>query len=319
MNTIPSIFNQRQVNVTVLGGKEKIPEVKIRMGVILLNRSGSHYRMQVIENLVRIGFESIVSIEKNPDNYNIAEFSHSFPFVKFIVPLEEVTDGECINIGMSETESDFVLVLRDSLNLSSEIINPRVAGMIIEDNAFCTVPRLLKQGNVSFPIVFSPYVRKSRFEVNSSSTVTEGIPTLFPFDNIAVYNRKKFIQLGGYDYTIKNRYYQNLDFSMRAWLWGEKITVSTVFNLYYLNDPPVEDASPSLDSSRFYLKNLLPHFINDHGAIKRSGFLVFLPRSSCGFFEALRQFSEARQWVWKNRYRFKIDAAFLLENWGIIK
>lgn len=316
MNTIPLIFNERQINVTILGGKDIGSGSKNRIGVILLNKSGSHYRLQTLENLVRCGFDSIVSIEKDPKNYNIEEFCQNYPSAKFVVPLDEVTDGDCINLGMAELNTEYVLVLRDTLNLNGEILNQRIAETLLEEEFFCTAPRLLKNNGQSFPITFSPDVKKSRFEVAATSSVFDGIQTLFPFDNIGLYNRKKFIQLGGYDYTIKNKYYQNLDLSMRAWLWGEKIRISAIFNMRYLDEPPVEDTSPSLYSSRFYLKNLLPHFEYDHGVIKRSGFFLFYPRSGCGVFEAMDQFGQARYWVKQNKYRFKCDASYLLQNWG---
>ena len=67
MNTIPSIFNQRQVNRTILGGKEPMPFVKMNVSVVLLNGNGSQLRIPMIENLVKCGFESIISIENNKE------------------------------------------------------------------------------------------------------------------------------------------------------------------------------------------------------------------------------------------------------------
>ena len=303
----------------MLGGKDAMPPVQMRLSVILLNKGGRHYRMQNLENLLRCGFESIVSFEADPDNYNIEEFAQRFPCVKFVVPLEKATDGELINIGMSEVKSDYVLVLRDSLAISECVITPRLAAKLIENQPFCIAPHLLSPSAPSFPNVFVPTVRNSELVVEPSTTLADGIDTLFPFDCIGLYNRQKFIQLGGYDYTILPPYWQNLDLSFRAWLWGERITLSTVFNLSYLEEPPANDITTNLYSSRFYLKNLLPRFVNDHGVIPRSLFFVYYRRSSCGFFESLSQFGDARYWVEKNKYRFRFDAPYLVENWGILK
>ena len=318
MNTIPSIFNERQINRTTLGGKEKMPEVKMAVSVILLNGKGSQFRVPVIENLLKCGFESIVSIENNPENYSIEEFAHKFPYVKFIVPLEKVTDGELINIGMSEVPSDYVLVIRDTLKIENEIFTPRIAEKLAEENVLCVSPRLVLPQLSSLPIVFSPTVNKATFAVSSSSVVSDGCPTLYPLDFIGFYNRQKFMQLGGYDYTITSPHWQNLDFSFRAWLWGEKIKLTTLFSLSYASEVPIEDLTANLSYSRFYMKNLLPRFDDDHGVIPKSSLFVYLFRSGCGLVESFRQFIDARQWVRTNKYRFKIDAKYLVENWGNI-
>ena len=52
------------------------------------------------------------------------------------------------------------------------------------------------------------------------------------------------------------------------------------------------------------------------GCIKRSSFLVFLGRSSCGIMEARRQFNAAKIWVEKNKFRYKMDLQSLIQNWS---
>ena len=165
-------------------------------------------------------------------------------------------------------------------------------------------------------MLFSPSIKRAALNVMSTSVVSDGSHNLFPFDSIALYNRKKFIDLAGFDYTILSNYWQNLDFAFRAWLWGEKIILSTAFSLSYSSEIPVMETGASQFSNRFYLKNLVPRFYADHGAIPKSSFFAFWGSSSCGFFEAMARFNEAREWVSQNKYRFKRDALDLVENWG---
>lgn len=316
MNSIPSIFNQRQITRTVLGGKEPVPNATLNIAVLLLNSQGNHCRVPLLENLTKCGFSSIVSFESVPKNYSLDEFTRTFPFVKFIIPREPVTDGDLINIGMSEVTEPHVLVLRDTLLFARDALTARLAEKLLAASPYCVAPRLLCPSVPPFPVVFAPSVRDAMLDVEPSSVISDGAPTLYPFDNIGLYDRAAFIRLGGYDYTITSPYWQNLDLSFRAWLWGERITVSTAFNLPYAERPPSGDVTANLGSSRFYLKNLVPQFVDDHGVIPRSSFWVYLRRSSCGFFETLRQFGDARQWVAQNKYRFRRDAAYLVEHWG---
>ena len=113
MNTIPLIFNERQIDRTVLGGSRINANAKMNISVIMLNSSGSQFRIQTIEKLLNCGFKSIVSFEPDSDNFNIEDISHRFPDVKFVIPLEKVSTGDLINMGMSEVDSEYVLVIKD--------------------------------------------------------------------------------------------------------------------------------------------------------------------------------------------------------------
>ena len=319
MNTIPSIFNERQINRSTIWGKELNHYSRLNASVILLNEKGSQFRQPLIENLVKCGFNQIVSIELSPDNYNLEELAHKFPFVKFIIPLEKATEGELINIGMSEISTDYVLVVRDTLRLNGEFINQRILDKLTENNPFCVVPRLVSVNEGSFPVVFSPGVNGATFKISTSSAVNDGLETLSPYDFIAIYNRKKFIQLGGYDYTISSPYWQNMDLGFRAWLWGEKIRMTTIITLAYSLEIEAPDVSNDLSYSRFFMKNLLARFDEDHGVIPKSSFFVYCLRSGCGLIESIKLFADACSWVEKNKYRFKMDAKYLVENWGKIK
>ena len=79
MNTIPLIFNERQIDRTVLGGSRINANAKMNISVIMLNSSGSQFRIQTIEKLLNCGFKSIVSFEPDSDNFNIEDISHRFP------------------------------------------------------------------------------------------------------------------------------------------------------------------------------------------------------------------------------------------------
>ena len=316
MNSIPSIFNQHFISMTILGGKENVPDIKMNICAVIINKSWSSYRSKMIENLMHCGFSEIISIEADTDNYNLYDFSKKFPFVKVIIPHESTTDGELINIAVSESNSDYVLILRDSINFTNDILTPTLAKNLTENETFCITPRLVGLENFAFPVLFSPSIKKAALKVLSTSVVSDGSANLFPFDNISLFNRKKFINLGGFDYTIRSQYWQNLDFSFRAWLWGERISFSTAFSLSYNTEVPIMETGASQYSTRFYLKNLVPRFYLDHGEIPVSSFFAFWGSSSCGFFEALRRFKEAREWVSQNTYRFKRDALDLVENWG---
>ncbi|MBQ9237984.1 MAG: hypothetical protein IJ191_01510 [Treponema sp.] len=318
MNTIPTIFNERQINMTVLGGRQKPSHIAMDVAVILLNSSGSHFRVQVLENPVTCGFSDIISLEPHRENRNIEETAHRFPSVKFIVPLDTVTDGDMINIGMSETDASHVLVLRDSLAIPHGVVSPKLVEHVLKLDCYCVAPRLIDAAHGGVAVRSIPFAERGHLHMEMTAVVTEGAPTVYPFDIVGLYNREKFIRLGGFDYTILSPYYQNMDLALRSWLWGERTVISPSFLLSYAGAVPVETMTADVTYLHCYLKNMLPVFKIDHGVISPFSFFRFFYNSSCGFFESRRLFKDAVRWTTVNRYRFKTDIKHLVENWGAV-
>lgn len=319
MNTIPLTFNEHQIDRTVLGGQINSSKDALNICALVLNKNGSHLRIQMLENLLACGFRSVISVEPNSESYNIEDMSKRFPAVKFIVPLEKCTDGDLINLCMSETDAQYVFVLKDSLYIPQNFMAVNLAENLTKSKVYCVVPRLVSNTGESLSIRTTPLAKKGRFKIVSSQLINDGVHTVFPPDFIGLYNREKFIQLGGFDYTITSAYWQNVDLAMRSWLWGEVTVLSTKLAITFKEEAPVDDVTPNLSYLRFYLKNILPKFKFDHGMISNLSFMNFFFNSSCGILEALSQFSGAKKWVEKHKYRFHFDAKYMIENWNDLK
>ena len=315
MSFIPSTFDEHQINMTVLGGKENTSPDALNISVILIHSSASHFKVNVFENLIGCNFRSIISIEHDSSNYSIEDVSKKFPDIKFMIPLEKATDGELINIAMTEIDSDYVLVIRDSLYIPSGVVLSNLAERLTSSKIYCLVPRLMDKNKKGLYTLYTPGAEKSHFVIDTSSIVTDGKKTIFPKDYIALYNRKKFIQLGGFDYTIKTPYWQNLDLAMRSWLWGEETKLTTMLQFSYLDEPSIDDKTINQDYLKYYLKNEVPKYKNQAAYIKNTSFIKFLFSSSCGFLEAKKQFKAAREWVEKNKYQFKMDLQTFIKDW----
>lgn len=316
MNSIPISFDQHQIKRTVIGGRKNTSSSSMNLSVILLNSSGSHFKLHVFENLLNCNFRDVISVENDSKTFSIEDVSKKFPGVKFIVPMEKATDGEMINLAMSEIDADYVLVIRDSLYISSGFILGNLAERLTKEGVFCIVPWLTDKNRGSISNYFTPGAEKSHFVIDASSTITDGIKTIYPFDNIAIYNRKKFINLGGFDHTIQTPYWQTLDLAIRSWLWGEETKLTTLFSFSYIEDVPVEDKTINKDYLKYFLKCELPKIKNDRAYISTSSFFKFLRNSSCGYLEARKLFNAARIWVEKNKYNYKKDLHTFIQDWN---
>ncbi len=318
MNTIPSIFNQHKIPYTILGGEERSRKVLMPVTCVVLSRNGKHFRTRVFENLIRKGFYKIINVNPKSESDNVASFARLFPIVKFIVALEDVSQGELLNLAFSEAETSHVLVLQEEMGADRVSFNAQMANRLMAKKQFCIAPFLVSKYSTRLPVVFSPSVKKSVFKVDvlPEPYFEDFTPTLYSADYAGFYDRERFMLLGGIDYTISSHYWQKIDFFFRSWLWGEKTSLFNGLEFSYSGDAPEENNTVDISYLRFYLKNLSPVFSQDHAHISSLSYFAFKLRNSCGFVESMRQFRDAVRWTEKNKYRFKTDAVSLIENWG---
>lgn len=317
MNTIPSIFNEHKVPFTVFGGTEENLKVLIpSVTCVVLSRNGRQYRQVVIENLLRKGFAKVISVNQKSEQHTVEQLSHQFPNVEFIVALENVLQGELLNIAFERAKTEYVFVIQDEMCGENFIFNSALAEKLISKNKFCIAPRLVSETGHKIAVVFCPDVEKGKFRIEEETSMADNLPTLYSYDYAGLYKRETFCLLGGFDYTITSEYWQKVDLFMRSWLWGEKTSVSNIFELSYSEAIPEEDRTVELSYLRFYLKNILPVFISDHAKISKTAFLRFKMGNSCSFVESWARFKDGMRWTQENQYRFKTDAVSLIENWG---
>lgn len=318
MNTIPSTFNEKQIQHTIIGCTNesiKTPKGKIPLSVILLSLSGSTFRTSNLESLYALGFTDIISVELPSQNYNLYDFSKKFPSVKFIVPHQTITTGDMINLAMQEASNSKVLIMWDTMHISTKVLSERLVERLLDESVACFVPFLFTNQMQNLPAKNVPFIDKGIFSVNAFTVCPDNCKTLYPFDFVGVYDKAKFLKLGGFDYTITSSYWQLLDFALRTWLWGEKILVCANLRLNYEGEVPAEVTTSDVSYLRFFLKNLCHKFDKDHAYIPKKEFFPYMSRANLGFTTALKTFRQARSWVLKNQYNIKMDAKSFIENW----
>jgi len=332
MNTIHSIFNETIIPYTAVGGKERIASTGI--SAVILNRPG-YVRRAFFSDIEKIGFDNIISIESSSPHYDMEELSGRFPFVRFILPEYEINLGEQINLAASETESPLFFVLRSDMKIIAGGTARRIAERLFiksKENEssdaekltgikrLCTVPVIMNSNYEIFPSLSAPVTQKNKFQSMLLVPQIESSLTLYPYDGIGIYDRQRFINIGGYDITIKETHWQLMDFGFRGYLWGEEIALNHHSKLSYESDPPVENNSIDRDFRRFYLKNLAPLFRvnktgNDYAYLPFYRFLPFMLSSGEDIHSAWKEFKENKKWVNHNKYRFTCDAQTVMRKW----
>jgi len=329
MNTIPSIFNEKITPYTAVGGKERIASTGI--SAVILNRQGSFPRRSFFQELEKTGFDNVISIETSSPHYDIEDLSSRFPFVRFILPENDINLGEQINLAASEIESPLFFVLRSDMKIIAGGTARRMAERLsvsqeeIDENGgkrpgfkrLCTVPVIVNSNYEVFPSLVSPVTHRRKMKTVFFEPHVEGDLSLYPFDGIGIYDRRRFINTGGYDATLKNIHWQLMDFGFRAFLWGEEIALNLQLKLSCDAEIPVENYTVEESYRRFYLKNLAPVFRSDYAHLPLYRFPSFLGKSGEDILSAWDEFNESKRWVTKNKFRWRCGARDVTKRWDV--
>ena len=316
MNTIPSTFNERKVAHTVVGGMQyRGSEQHEDFCVIVLNRGRKYYRQLFFEQLLAEGFTSVISIESNSDVSDMESLSGKFPQIRFLFPQEQLTIGEMINIGFAETAAPYIMVMWNDTHIPPGSFTPRVLEKVKQEHLFCAAPVLSNIKGEAVPNQIVPSLNGNAFSTEQLPCIKNKTARIYPYDFMGIYSRTKCMQLGGFDYTIQNPYWQNLDLGFRAHLWGESIRMFTSFRIQYEGEPAPENISADASYRQFYLKNLAPELTNGTAAIPFKLFFTYLRNSGLNPLRTWQHFSAAQRWTELNKTAFKTTARALIEHW----
>jgi hypothetical protein len=329
MNTIPSTFNDALPSYTAVGGNER--RASTGLSAVLLNRGSRYPRRTLFQELEKAGFDYVISMEGPQKRYDLEDLSGCFPFVRFILMKETISIGEEINLAAVELSSPLFFVLWNDLRILLGGGAGRMAERLLltpdevsrqEDHVsayrrLCTVPVIQNGHFEALPTLTAPAIIKNSVHTVHFPPDREGLPSLYPFNGIGIYDRERFIRTGGYDGAIKNSYWQLMDFGFRAHLWGEEILSTQSIKLSYDGEIPAEDSTADEGYLRFYLKNIAPIFRGDYTHLPLRRFPVYLRKAGGDLFSAWEGFSRGRRWIKSNRYRFQGDARTLTDRWEI--
>ena len=330
MSTIPITFNETLKTLpsyTVIGGRERLASTGL--SVILLNRSRRYTRRNLFFDLEKTGFDTVVSVEPSPPSYDIEDLSARFPFVRFVVLQEPLSLGEQINLAVSELDSPLFLVLWNDLKMIIGGAALRMAKRLTRSNGegtngdkslykrLCTVPVIQTSRFDTLPTLIAPALQRKKIRTLFLSPASEGIPSLYPFDGVGIYDRERFIRLGGFDGALKSCYWQLMDFGFRAHLWGEEISSTLTLRLSYEADVPAEENTAGPDYTRFYLKNFAPVFKGDCASLPLRRFPGYLLKTPGSIRAAWEDFSESRRWVNANSFRWHCGSRAIIKRWNL--
>jgi len=274
------------------------------------------FRPSVLTEFYSYGFSEILCLETSPVRYDADGLLRALPGLRFLFDQSASTPGVLINRAAREVQSERFLVVWDDQAIPDYRLSPRVKRLWQESALLALVPELRDRQGRCIPSVMVPGLDRDRLKILALGAEEENVDTLFPSDYSALYDRRRFLQTGGYDPQAFSPFWQKADWGLRSRLWGEALVVDPTFNLDYRSELPVEDQTPDRSYPRFFLRNLAVRHVGDHGVLPWGRFWSHARRSGLSWGQAFADFLEHRKWVETHRYRFQTDARLLTELWG---
>ncbi len=312
MSTTPLPSN---VDYTVVGGRPSDRDARgqLSLSFVVVHRRGSLPRPSLYDDLHRLGGQEVISVSSGAEKSEVEALAQRYPTVRFIIPARDLNTGSQVNLAVQEARGRLVSVAWNQI--SFDAFSPKLIDTLLEQDQLCYTPTLRTRRGDIVPTVVAPALFKSTLKVLFLPPSSETSVTLFPFDYLGVYNRERFLRLGGYDATIASPYWQKMDFGFRTYLWGEEAVVRKDMRAQSEVELPTEDTTPNDDYRRFFLKNLAIRFDGSAAVLPKKRLLSLLLRGGIGIGEARRLMHEIRAWVETNRYRFVQDATRVTELW----
>jgi hypothetical protein len=323
---------------TITGGAERGGNSGVSL--VLLNRGARYSRRSLFNEMAKVGFDYIVSVEGGEDRYDINDMVTQFPFVKFLQPAARLSTGAQVNLAVGEIDTPLFLVLWNDLEIVYGGDASKIASRLVLSakeaaaanggtrracRRLCTLPVFQDAACKTEPTAARPHFNDGLIAPEPFPPEREDTPSIYPYDAVGLYDRARFVEMGGFDEAINDDYWQFLDFGFRSWLWGDEIRCTQLLRLHDSGLEKVEKITYNADYARFLAKNIYPMLKTDNATeriaatLSPGAFLPFLAfylsKMRGGPWKAWRVFHAARQWVRSHQFAWRIPASALLNNW----
>lgn len=300
--------------------KDFSPALK-SFSLLILNNGNRFQRSVIFDKFSKIGFKEIISIESENNGYNLESLLARYENFKFIITKNyKMSVGEKINLGFLESDSKFVFVINSNMEIPS--FSSRLIEKIEHSKILCICPIIKNSKGDTIPSM--TLLKKIKLKIETFNRVPEedGQVSLFPYDFIGIYDREKFLDIGGFDKDIYSEFYQKMDFGFRAFMFGDSIRFNTSFKVSFLNDENrnIEDTTEDKDYKRFLLKNLLVKYDGEKGFLPfYSIFSYLLNKPGFGIINSIKEFMQERKHIKNIAEKYKIDSNSFIKEWERIE
>ncbi len=288
-----------------------------QVSVVIPTWNGRHHLeanlASVVEAVSRYPGSEIIVVENASDDGTAEYLGERFPDVVCLAQSENLGFGGGSNAGFRAAKNDIVVLLNNDMRVTPDFLAPLLAPFEGDDKVFA----------VSAQIFFSdPEKRREETGLTAGrwtqgrlalghvidDTVDRAFPSFYAGGGSTAYDRRKFLEVGGFDELLRPFYMEDADVSYLAWKRGWKVLYAPDSRVFHEHRGTIGKHFSEDDIQRIVHKNnLLFIWKNIHEPGRLAGhfgwtWLALLARFLAGpspmrpdaraFLQALRQTPE---------------------------
>ncbi|MBI3788660.1 MAG: glycosyltransferase [Ignavibacteriales bacterium] len=213
--------------------------------IIILNWNGKDLLAQGLPSvLAAIGFadgECEIIVADNGSEDGSVEFVRAqFPFIRVIALDKNYGFGEGYNRAIADVQSDIVVLLNNDMTVEKGFLNPLLRAFDVEDlfAVGCQIffrdqSRRREETGKTFAYWDQGTIRFLHQEVTELDYERKYVPIIWASGGAAAFDRKKFLELGGFRSLYSPAYYEDTDLSYRAAKRGWKVSLAVESIVYH--------------------------------------------------------------------------------------
>ncbi len=312
MSTTP-LTPKENLPYTVIGSPHGGQNTGFLITVLILADGSQHDVYEALKRVSALAIREMIVVDSSSRNRDSESLCREFPNLRLMIVDSLLSTGQKINLAMREARENMVFVVKSSQRLLPFLESSMQE--LIERRSLCTVPLHKSPSGDLLPIVHVPLEHKNQLTIVNHLPSRDILPSLYPYDYVGLYDREKFLSMGGYDTSYHNPYWQKVEFGYRCRMWGETIVCQAGIRLQNSYEIEAENTSADADYLRFFLHVLLLEYENDHAVLASRRFWNYWKIASGSYFKRKSQFKAAQAWVQAHAYLYKHDARYITELW----
>lgn len=195
------------------------------VSIIIPNFNGAHLLEKNLPNILKEANEmnrpfEIIVVDDDSSDGSIEFLTQKFPEIQIISTGRNLGFGMAVNAGVFFSKGDIILIINNDVWIKEGFFKPLLRHFG-EDGLFSVVPTILSNNEneaiVSCEFWYGLFGIK---RLGNRHYDQDTMELLYPSGTVAAYDKKKFLELEGFDDIYAPFYWEDVDLGYRAWKMG---------------------------------------------------------------------------------------------------
>ncbi len=229
--------------------------------IYILNYNGKHLLGDCLTSVIRAveargNIDEIIVIDNASTDGSVEFLRDNYPGVR-IIEKGENDFLFSVNEEVVRSGRDYFIFLNNDLRVDIGFITP-LLDYFDDSRVFAVTSKIYDWEGKNLQ-TGKRFVSFKKFTYNSWYDLNIQYPcyTLFASGGAAAYDRKKFVEMGGYDELFNPGYLEDIDISYRAWKAGYKVIYCPESVVYHKGRETFGKHYRSIEIDKIFLKNTL--------------------------------------------------------------